>query len=128
DRPAVRRRDPSPVASRLPLDGVRIADFTAFWAGPYASCVLPLLGAEVIHVESPKRPDGMRTRSARPPRDPTWLEWSSIYHPNNGSKRAISLDLDCESGLEVARRLVASCDGVIENFSPRVMDGFGLDG
>jgi crotonobetainyl-CoA:carnitine CoA-transferase CaiB-like acyl-CoA transferase len=132
DDPAVRPPDPAPAprpaALRLPLDGVRIADFTAFWAGPYASCVLALLGAEVVHVESPKRPDGMRTRSARPPSDPTWLEWSSIYHANNGSKRAISLDLDCESGLEVARRLVASCDGVIENFSPRVMDGFGLDG
>jgi len=79
-------------------------------------------------VESPKRPDGMRTRSARPPSDPTWLEWSSVYHFNNGSKRAISVDFDRPDGLRIGRQLIESCDGVIENYSPRVMDRFELDG
>jgi crotonobetainyl-CoA:carnitine CoA-transferase CaiB-like acyl-CoA transferase len=69
----------------------------------------------------------MRTLSARPPTDPSWLEWSAIYHACNGSKRAISVDLDHDEGLDVARQVIASCDGVIENFSPRVMDRFGLD-
>ena len=111
-----------------PLSGLRIADFTAFWAGPYASCLLALLGADVTHVESAKRPDGMRMRSARPPSDPTWLEWSSIFHLNNASKNSICIDMDHPEGLDLARRLIQRCDGVIENFSPRVMERFGLDG
>jgi crotonobetainyl-CoA:carnitine CoA-transferase CaiB-like acyl-CoA transferase len=115
-------------ASDRPLSGVRIADFTAFWAGPYAACLLALLGADVIHVESGKRPDGMRMRSARPPSDPTWLEWSSIFHLNNASKRSICIDMDQPEGLGLAQRLIERCNGVIENFSPRVMQRFGLDG
>ena len=111
-----------------PLDGLRIADFTAFWAGPYAACLLALLGADVTHVESGTRPDGMRMRSARPPSDPTWLEWSAIFHLNNASKGSICIDMDHPEGLDLARRLIERSDGIIENFSPRVMERFGLDG
>ena len=114
--------------SRRPLDGLVVADFTAFWAGPYAGSLLALLGAQVVHVEGPTRPDGMRTRSTRSPSEPGWLEWSPIFHANNGSKLAISLDLDTPDGMSVARALIAECDGVIENFSPRVMDHFQLSG
>jgi crotonobetainyl-CoA:carnitine CoA-transferase CaiB-like acyl-CoA transferase len=121
------QRDSASLPTDRPLDGVRIADFTAFWAGPYASCLLALLGADVVHVESPKRPDGMRTRSSRPPSDPTWLEWSALFHANNGSKRAISIDMDRPEGLEIAEGLIQRSDGVIENFTPRVMDKFRLD-
>jgi crotonobetainyl-CoA:carnitine CoA-transferase CaiB-like acyl-CoA transferase len=54
------------------------------------------------------------------------LEWSPIFHANNGSKLAVSVDMDTPDGMAVARALIAECDGVIENFSPRVMDHFHL--
>jgi crotonobetainyl-CoA:carnitine CoA-transferase CaiB-like acyl-CoA transferase len=121
DRP-IRRARPS----RRPLAGLVVADFTAFWAGPYAGSLLALLGAQVVHVEGPTRPDGMRTRSTRSPSESSWLEWSPIFHANNGSKLAVSVDMDTPDGMAVARALIAECDGVIENFSPRVMDHFHL--
>jgi crotonobetainyl-CoA:carnitine CoA-transferase CaiB-like acyl-CoA transferase len=113
---------------KRPLDDIRVADFTAFWAGPYATDLLALLGADVIHVESPGRPDGMRARSTRGPDDPQWLEWSGIFHLANGSKRGIAIDLDDPAGRDLARRLIERSDAVVENFSPRVMDAFGFDG
>ena len=48
----------TPPDAELPLAGVRVADFTAFWAGPLAAQILAGLGAEVIHVEGPRRPTG----------------------------------------------------------------------
>jgi crotonobetainyl-CoA:carnitine CoA-transferase CaiB-like acyl-CoA transferase len=117
-----------PRSSQRPLEGLRVADFTAFWAGPYAGSLLALLGAEVVHVESPKRPDGMRTRSVKPPSEADWLEWSSTFHANNASKLAVSIDLNSPGGIDLARSLIGNCDVMIENFSPRVMDHLGLDG
>ncbi len=110
----------------LPLDGVRVIDFTAWWAGPIASHSLALLGADVVKVESVQRPDGMRFASARPPTADQWWEFGWVYHGANTNKRGITLDLRSPDGVAVAERLIAEADIVIENFTPRVMDGFGL--
>ena len=101
-------------------------DCTSWWAGPSASHVLACLGADVIKVESPKRPDPMRTTSSRPPSDEKWLEWSAIFHAVNASKRAVTLDLSTQEGASVFERLAERADVVMENNTPRVMEQFGL--
>ena len=109
-----------------PLQGLRVVDFTAFWAGPFASALFAALGAEVIKVESIQRPDGMRFAAGMPPDERPLWELSCITHGANTNKHAITLDLESEAGLDLARRLIRQSDIVIENFSPRVMENFGL--
>jgi len=59
----------------LPLEGIRVLDLTAFWAGPLIGHACAILGAEVIHVESTKQPDGIRCNTTRPMSEPRWWEW-----------------------------------------------------
>jgi crotonobetainyl-CoA:carnitine CoA-transferase CaiB-like acyl-CoA transferase len=109
----------------LPLAGLRVADFTAFWAGPSATHLLGALGAEVIKVESPLRPDGMRFASVRPGEN-DWLEWSPVFHGVNANKRSYAIDLRSDAGRERAWELIRWADVVPENFSPRVFDDLGF--
>lgn len=113
-------------APTLPLEGVRVADFTGFWAGPMASGILAGLGADVIHVEGPKRPDGIRMNTIRPMSDPDWWEWSPLFCGANTNKRDLTVDLASPEGRDIALRLLATCDVMIENFSPRVVGQLGL--
>lgn len=122
DRPA----DPTARSEGLPMAGLRVLDFSAFWAGPIGSACFALFGADVIKVESIQRPDGMRFSAGFFPKDKPLWECSPITHGANAGKRGITLDLTDERGLKLAKRLVAECDIVIENFSPRVMEKFGL--
>jgi len=120
-RPAVAETEPV-----LALDGVRILDCTAWWAGPAATHALACLGADVIKVESVSRPDLMRYTSTRPPTEDQWWEWGPLFHGANNSKRGITLDLTQPAGVEVFRALVGTADVLLENFTPRVMEQFGL--
>jgi hypothetical protein len=61
-------------SDRMPFEGLRVADFTAFWAGPIVGHYLAMLGADVVHVESVKRPDGIRGHSVLTTSDPSWWE------------------------------------------------------
>jgi crotonobetainyl-CoA:carnitine CoA-transferase CaiB-like acyl-CoA transferase len=116
-----------PVGER-PLEGVKVLDFTAFWAGPIATAWLSAMGADVIKVEAVQRPDGIRFSAAlRPHDDPRFYEKSALFHASNLAKRGITLDLGHPDGLALAKRLVARCDVVAENFTPQVMERFGLD-
>ena len=119
--------DPTASADALPLDGVRVVDMTAFWAGPYGTLVLAALGADVIHIESVQRPDGMRFGSARTPADDQWWEYGPTFHHANVGKRSVTLDLTRPEGMELLHRLIGVSDALVENFSPRVIDQFGLD-
>lgn len=124
-------RPPAPPlssAGNAPLAGLKVVDFTAFWAGPFAATTLAELGAEVIKVESIQRPDGMRFASGFIPEDGIVWEWAPVFHGANSGKKAVTLNLDDEEGLALARELVRQADVVIENFSPRVMERFGFDG
>ena len=110
----------------LPLAGLRVLDLTAWWAGPCATQVLACLGADVIKVESVMRPDLMRFSSTKAPGDPQWWEWGPLAHAANTNKRGITLDLTSSEGHDLALRLCATADMVFENFTPRVMEQFGL--
>jgi crotonobetainyl-CoA:carnitine CoA-transferase CaiB-like acyl-CoA transferase len=110
----------------LPLEGIRVVDCTAWWAGPAATNVLACLGADVIKVESVSRPDYMRFASTRPPTADQWWEWGPLFHAANTGKRAITLDLTQAQGIETLERLATTADVLVENYTPRVMDQFGL--
>ena len=126
---SARRQGTDPTASpdALPLEGVRVVDMTAFWAGPYGALVLATLGADVIHIESVQRPDGMRFGSVRTPADDQWWEYGPTFQHANVGKRSVTLDLTRPEGMELLHRLIGVSDALVENFSPRVMDQFGLD-
>ena len=111
---------------RLPLEGVRVLDATAWWAGPTSTQMLANLGAEVIHLEAIQRPDGGRMVGGMFSKKPDWWERSALYLGGNTNKKGLTLDLRNPKGLDALRRLIAECDIVVENFSPRVFDNFGL--
>jgi len=111
----------------LPFTGLKVLDFTSFWAGPYLTMYLASLGADVVKVESPRRPDGFRFVAAFPQLGDKWWEQSPVYHATNLGKRDLAIDLDTLEGRALIRRLAAEADVVVENFSPRVMEHFGLD-
>lgn len=110
----------------LPLSDIRVADFTAFWAGPFATQFLGALGADVVKVEGVRRPDGMRFSAGRPPTWDQWWEWGPVFLCSNNNKRGISIELGTDAGRAAALKLIAASDLVIENFSPRVMENFDL--
>jgi crotonobetainyl-CoA:carnitine CoA-transferase CaiB-like acyl-CoA transferase len=112
---------------RLPLDGVRVIDLTAFWAGPAATHSLAAFGAEVMKVESIQRPDGIRYSGGMRTDVDDWWEYGWVFHAMNTNKQSVTLDLRSEDGIRLFKMLVGQAHAVIENFSPRVMDQFGLD-
>jgi len=119
-------RQSGPQRTGLPLQGVRIVDLTAFWAGPTATHLLGMLGADVVKIESVQRPDGMRFAGGFRPDVECWWEYSWVFHGVNSGKRSITLDLGSEEGRALFGKLVAEADVVVENFTPRVMENFGL--
>lgn len=113
-------------SKRLPLQGVRIADFTWAWAGPYATMLLALMGAEVIKIESRKRPDHARMRTLASGYSSKGLDKSPVFNDLNLNKMGVTLDLTKPQAVEIAKRLAAISDVVAENFRPGVMDKMGL--
>jgi crotonobetainyl-CoA:carnitine CoA-transferase CaiB-like acyl-CoA transferase len=125
--PAPERRPVERIGER-PLAGLTVVDFTAFWAGPFATAWLCAMGADVIKVEAVQRPDGIRfSAMANPKEDPQFYEKSALYHSCNLGKRGITLDLAHPDGLALAKRLIEGADIVAENFTPQVLERFGLD-
>ncbi|MXY45037.1 MAG: CoA transferase [Dehalococcoidia bacterium] len=100
---------------RLPLEGLRVVDFTHIWAGPYCTRILADLGAEVIKVESPRRGDGGRGKGV------------GRYHAYSRNKLAIAMDLRTEEGQRHIRKLISVSDVVVENFSVGVTGRLGVD-
>ncbi|MDM4138919.1 MULTISPECIES: CoA transferase [Mycobacterium] len=111
----------------LPFTGLRVLDLTTFWAGAYLTCYLGAFGADIVKVESIQRPDGHRYSGAFAYEGDDWYERSPIWQGTNLNKRDLTLDLTSRRGLDIARRLAAQADVVVENFSPRVVEQFGLD-
>ncbi len=112
--------------SEGPLSGVRVVEFTSAWAGPYATCLLAFLGAEIIKVESRQRPDYSRYLSFSIGRRFESLEESEVFNNLNLNKRSVSLNLKKSQAVEIAKRLVKIADVVIENMRPGVVPKLGL--
>lgn len=117
-----------------PLQRFRVVDLTRVWAGPLATRIIADLGAEVIKVEyrGDRGPAYIPTAAALPGVYPDGDPGEQPYNRQgsfnklNRNKQSLVLDLQSEEGKAVFKRLVAISDVVIENFSARVMGGFGL--
>ncbi|PRC43084.1 CoA transferase, partial [Mycobacterium sp. ITM-2017-0098] len=110
----------------LPFEGLRVIDMTTFWAGPSCTHMLAMLGADVIHVESTRHPDGTRLIAGIPASVDQWWERSPIFSGLNTDKRGITLNLQSDTGRDLVKRLIATADVVVENFTPRVLESMGL--
>jgi crotonobetainyl-CoA:carnitine CoA-transferase CaiB-like acyl-CoA transferase len=130
-------RPASPAMSCYALDGVRVLDLTQVAVGPYATFLLSGLGAQVIKVESHRRPDtargpvrpaGVHQMKQYPRMEPGARPWNRGAHFNqrNRGKLGITLDLTASAGKEIFKRLVARSDVVIENYRASVMERQGL--
>jgi benzylsuccinate CoA-transferase BbsF subunit len=111
-----------------PLEGIRVADFSWVWAGPFCTLQLAHLGAEVIRIETKTRP--CVTRMLPPwPENRMGLNRSGYFNQYNQGKRSISLNFKIPGALEIAKRLIAKSDVVVNNFAAGVMDrlGFGYE-
>jgi formyl-CoA transferase len=104
-----------------PLANIRVLDFSRVLAGPYCSMLLGDLGAQVIKVERPAVGDD--TRRWGPP---FVGDQSAYFLCCNRNKKSITLNLQSPSGQQVARRLAARCDVVLENFLPGTMEDWRL--
>jgi crotonobetainyl-CoA:carnitine CoA-transferase CaiB-like acyl-CoA transferase len=128
--PGRKPQHPAPaniVSAGLPFSGLRVLDMTTFWAGPSCTHILAMLGAEVIHIESTRRPDGTRLIAGIPITEDQWWEKSPIFSGLNTNKKGLTLDLQSAAGRDLLNRLIATCDVLVENFTPRVVDQMGLD-
>ena len=111
--------------SQRPLEGVRIADFTWVWAGPFATLQLAHLGAEVIRIETQHR---ICVTRRIPPfaEGQSGINRSGYYNQYNQGKQSVTLNLKMPEALDIAKQLVAASDVVSENFASGVMDKMGL--
>ena len=124
--PTRSERTPEPESLALHLDGLRVVDLSMFFAGPVAAQILADAGADVFKVESLQRIDGWRGSGTQSQEGlPSW-EASPYFNWVNRNKRDVTLNLKDPRGVEIVKKLVADADVVIENFTPRVMENFGL--
>ena len=103
-----------------PLRGIRVLDFSIALTGPYAAALMADQGADVVKVERPGIGDLGR-----------WVGvsvngMSALYFTCNRGKRSIALDLHQPEGVEIALRLAAESDVIVENYRPGVMEKLGL--
>ncbi len=108
--------------AKTALSGIRVLDFTRLLPGPYCSMLLGDLGADVIKVEQPGIGDYARTMRKN------FLRGGNAYNflILNRNKRGLSLDLKRPEAVEIAKKLAAKSDVLLEGFRPGVMDRLGL--
>ncbi|MGE3075764.1 MAG: CaiB/BaiF CoA transferase family protein [Dehalococcoidia bacterium] len=116
--------------SKRPLEGLRVADFSWFGAGPIAGNTFSQFGAEVIRVESEAKLDGLRV-GAPFPLNPdgtpkTGYNVSGYFNNFNTGKLSMQLNLNMEKGQELAYRIIEKSDFFLTNFTPRVIDKWNL--
>jgi len=117
----------------LPLKGIRVLTFTQAWSGTFGTQLLALLGAEVIQIESRKRPDVWRGAGAPVPpalRNPDIeqnpLNTNGMYNTVNLNKKAVTLDVTTPEGKKLFWDMIPNFDILADNFSPHVMTNWGV--
>jgi len=124
--PRAPAREPA-AADRLPLEGIRVIDFSMGWAGPICTRTLADLGADVIKIEAIQYPDWWRGVDRRPAYVLEQMYEKSVrYCIMNRNKRGITLDLTRPKGLALAKRLLTDADLVVDNYSVEVLPKLGL--
>ena len=110
---------------RLPLEGVKVADFCWVWTGPTTTKVLADFGATVVKIESYKR---LETWRIQPPfkDDVPGPNRGAIFNSINTSKRSVTINLAHPKGIELAKKFVAWVDVVTENYAGGSMERMGL--
>ena len=109
----------------LPLAGLKVLDFTTLLPGPYATQLLADMGAEVLRIESPTRPDLVKLM---PPFIGSGTDKVSAAHATlNRNKQSMAIDLKQAGAQEIIHKLLPEYDIVIEQFRPGVMQRLGLD-
>jgi len=109
-------------AATGPLAGVRVIEMGQLIAGPFCGQILGDLGAEVIKLEQPGAGDPMREwGQSRPQGESLW--WAVVGR----NKKSVTVNLRTPDGQDVARRLIASSDVVVENFRPGTLERWGMD-
>ncbi|MEP3427821.1 MAG: CaiB/BaiF CoA-transferase family protein [Roseibium sp.] len=107
----------------LPLDGLKVLDFSQFLAGPACALRLGDMGAEVIKIERPQGGDTCRGLAVAD----QWLgDDSLLFHTINRGKLSVAADLKNSGDLETVKYLIAGADVMIHNFRPGVMERIGL--
>ncbi len=110
----------------LPLEGIRVADLSWAWAGPFCAMNLAHLGAEVIRFESGGRPDLYRRLPLHPGDVEKTLNTSGMFAQWNQGKKSVALNLAEPQAIELLKDFIDTCDVVVENFATGVMDRLGL--
>ncbi|KIQ18994.1 CaiB/BaiF CoA transferase family protein [Rhodococcus sp. MEB064] len=103
-----------------PLEGIRVLDASTILAGPLVAQILGDFGADVIKIEHPTKPDGMRGHGLDKDGHPLW--WTMVSR----NKRGMTLNLGKPEGAEVFKKMVAESDVVVENFRPGTFEKWGL--
>jgi len=111
--------------ARLPLEGIRVTDFTWAWAGPYCTMQMAHMGAEVIRIESAKRVCVSRAIPSFAD-DIPGPNRAGYFNQYNQGKKGLQLDLARPEAVEIAKKLVAKSDIVVQNFSAGAIDRMGL--
>jgi crotonobetainyl-CoA:carnitine CoA-transferase CaiB-like acyl-CoA transferase len=107
----------------LPLDGIKVLDFSQAMSGPACSMLLADFGADVIKIEPQAGDSSRKWGSARYGKD---NEFSSMYLALNRNKRSISVNLKHPDGIAMIHRMAKQADVVLENFKPGVMARLGI--
>jgi crotonobetainyl-CoA:carnitine CoA-transferase CaiB-like acyl-CoA transferase len=105
---------------------IRVLDLSMGWAGPLAGQMLAEMGAQVIKVEDTHYFDWWRGSLSMAPPEAQPIERAATFNTTNRGKLGVTLDLLNPRGIELVKRLVAHSDILIENYSPGVMERFGL--
>ena len=114
----------APTSAAQPLSGIRVIDLTLALAGPLCTQRLGDMGADVIKIEGPKRPDFTR----RAPMLDTWLGGETTpYLSINRNKKSVAIDLKSERGLKLLMQLVAGADVVVQNMRPGAAERLGIN-